>query len=195
MTMRFAALMLLATPLLLCNPATQASDVDQKAAADPAPAAKPKAEPAPASKGGTLPSAMVMTPDDKAVNTSSFNNDDRPMILVVWATSCSPCKRQLNTIHEAYEDWVDETGVKLIAVSMDDRRNTHKVMPYVSTKGWNYEVYLDPNQDLARGLNVTNPPHTLVLDGNNKIVWQNSGYVPGDEDELFKVVKSVAASP
>jgi thiol-disulfide isomerase/thioredoxin len=48
-------------------------------------------------------------------NLSKFSNNGKPVIISFWATWCKPCKAELNTIAEEYDDWVDETGVKLIA--------------------------------------------------------------------------------
>ena len=42
-------------------------------------------------------------------------------------------------------------------------------------------------------MNVNMPPHTFVLDGKGNIVWQHVGFMEGNEEELFEVVKKVAA--
>jgi hypothetical protein len=38
-------------------------------------------------------------------------------------------------------------------------------------------------------MNVINVPHTLLLDGNGKILWQHTSYADGDEYELYDVIK------
>jgi hypothetical protein len=35
-------------------------------------------------------------------------------------------------------------------------------------------------------------PHTFLLDGSGKIVYQHTSYYEGLEDELFELVKKVA---
>jgi cytochrome c biogenesis protein CcmG, thiol:disulfide interchange protein DsbE len=140
-----------------------------------------------------MPSVNVKNMEGVTVNTSDFNNDGKPMIINFWATWCSPCKRELNNIAEIYDDWVKETGVKLIAVSIDDSRNSGKVAPYVNGKGWEYEVYIDANQDLKRALNVNNVPHTFIVNGAGEIVWQHNSYSEGDEDALYEALKNVIA--
>jgi len=92
-----------------------------------------------------------------------------------------------------YEDWQDETGVKLVAISIDDTRNMAKVAPYVNGKGWDYEVYIDPNGDFKRALGVNNVPHTFLVNGAGEVVWQYNSYSEGDEYELYDLVKKLAA--
>ena len=144
------------------------------------------------SEGRVIPSADVKTVDGKTVNTSKFSNDGKPMIISFWATWCKPCKKELDAIAEDYADWQKETGVKLIAVSTDDSRSSGKVGTDVKSKGWEYEVYVDENQDFKRAMNVGDIPHVFIVNGKGEIVWQHNGYADGDENHLYEIVKKVA---
>jgi len=134
----------------------------------------------------------IKTLDGKTVESSIINNDGKPIIVSFWATWCKPCNRELNAIKEVYEEWQEETGVKLVAVSIDDARSSSKVKPHVDGNGWEYEVYLDPNQDFKRAMNVVNVPHTFLINGKGEIVWQHTSYSDGSEEELFELVKKIA---
>ena len=144
------------------------------------------------SEGKSIPAVEIKNMDYTSFNTGDIQNDGKPIIISFWATWCSPCKRELNAIAEVYEDWQDETGVKLVAISIDDSRNVSKVAPYVNGQDWEYEVYLDLNADFKRAMNVNNVPHTFLIDGNGNIVWQHNSYSPGDEDELYELVEKLA---
>lgn len=135
-----------------------------------------------------LPSSNVKNLKGEVVNTSTFDNNGKPMIISFWATWCKPCIRELITIADEYEDWQDETGVKLIAMSIDDARTMNKVSPFVNGKAWDYEVYIDANADFKRAMNVNNVPHTFLLNGKGEVVWQHNSYAPGDEEELYENV-------
>ena len=154
------------------------------------------AEPAPAVQAGggrELPAVTLQDLDMKKVSSGDFANDGKPIIISFWATWCKPCIQELLAIQDNYEELVEQTGAKLIAISIDDARNAAKVRPFTEGRGWEYEIYLDVNQDFKRALNVNNVPHTFVLDGNREIVWDHNSYSPGDEEHLFEVVRNVAA--
>ena len=144
------------------------------------------------SQNRTLPSVKVKNLKGSLVNIQTIENDGNPIVISFWATWCKPCKKELNTIAEVYEDWQEETGVKLVAISIDDSRSSSKVKPYVNSSGWEYEVYLDPNRDLARSLGVSTVPHTFLLDGDGNIVWEHRGYIEGDEDELLEQIEHIS---
>ena len=144
------------------------------------------------SQDRNLPSVKVKDLKGKLINIQNLSNDDNPIVISFWATWCKPCKKELNTIAEVYEDWQEETGVKLVAVSIDDSRSASKVKPYVNASGWEYEVFIDSNRELARALGVSTVPHTFLLNGEGKIVWEHKGYIDGDEDELYEQIEHIS---
>ena len=143
------------------------------------------------SQNKLLPSVDVKTINGKSININSIENNEMPIVINFWATWCKPCKKELNNIAEVYDEWQEETGVKIIAISIDDTRSMSKVAPYVNSVGWEYEVYLDPNGDLKRAMGVSTVPHTFLLNSKKEIVWQHRGYVDGDEDELFDEIQNL----
>ena len=102
----------------------------------------------------TLPNIIIKDLDGNNVNIQNIENDSNPIILNFWATWCKPCKNELNNIDDLYEEWKEETNVKIIIVSVDDSRSSAKVKPYINSIGWTFEGLLDPNRQLARQLNV-----------------------------------------
>ena len=138
-----------------------------------------------------IPSVDLKNLEGKRVNSSAFSNNGKTMIISFWATWCSPCKKELNAVAEVYGDWQKETGVKLIAISLDDSKSSAKVAPYVNSKSWEYEEYLDENSDFKRAMGVNNPPHTFIVDGKGNIVWQHVGFKDGDEAQYIEMVRKV----
>lgn len=136
-----------------------------------------------------LPNVKLQDMDGNTVQTSEISNDGKPIIISFWATWCKPCLRELKAIHEVYPDWQDETGVKMIIVSIDQAQDAHRVKPMVDGFGWEYEVLLDPNGDFKRAMNVQNVPHVFVLDGKGQIVYNHTGYVDGGEEDIYEALQ------
>ena len=137
-----------------------------------------------------LPSVKLVDMSGKAVNTAELGFKG-PVVISFWATWCSPCKRELNTIHELYTDWQEETGVTLVAVTIDDEKTKAQVPVYVDGKGWEYLVLMDPNGDFKRAMGVNNVPHTFLIDQKGNIVYSHNNYAPGDEEKLYEEIKKL----
>lgn len=139
-----------------------------------------------------IASAKVKTLDGKNFLTDSLQNNGKPMLISFWATWCKPCINELNTIAEVYSDWQTETGVKIVAVSIDDARTMNSVKPFINGKNWPYEVYLDPNSDFKRAMNVGPVPHSFLVNGKGEIVSQHTSFSPGDEEKLLEEIKNLS---
>jgi thiol-disulfide isomerase/thioredoxin len=141
--------------------------------------------------GKPLPKVDIKDIEGNPFNTSAITNDGKPIIISFWATWCKPCIKELTTIADVYDDWVEQTGVKLYAVSIDDARSTNQVRPLANGKGWEYSVLLDPNGVFKRAMNVGPIPHTFLLNGKGEIVWQHTSFSEGAELELIDLVRKL----
>jgi len=109
-----------------------------------------------------------------------------------WATWCKPCINELIAYDENYVDWQEETGVKIIAISIDDSRSIDRVAPFVNGRGWEFESYLDENGSFKRAMNVINIPHSFLFDGDGVLVWQHTSFAPGDEEGLYELLLEIS---
>lgn len=134
----------------------------------------------------SVPDVNLKDMQGNPIATGALSQEGQPTLICFWATWCSPCKRELNSYMELYEDWQDETGVQIVAVSIDDSRSIRRVAPYVNSVMWDYQVLLDPNKDFARAMQVVNVPHTFLVDRKGQIVWQHNNYSDGDEEEVYE---------
>ncbi len=142
----------------------------------------------------TIPSVTIRNLDGEQVNTADFSNDGKPFIISFWATYCKPCIREFNSLSEVYEQWQEETGVKLLAISIDDSRTSNNVLPFVNGKGWEFDFYLDVNGDFKRAMNVNLVPHTFICNGNGEVVWQHTSFAEGGELEMLEIIRELVNS-
>lgn len=113
---------------------------------------------------------------------SDFASDKGVTLFVFWKTCCPnniTMIEDLNDILLGYDD--DECPIKVVLVSVDDQRTASRVRPIVSSHGWEWEVIMDRNGDLARSLNIIMPPQWIAFDPKGNTIFR-SKITNGDLD-------------
>ncbi|HKK76910.1 MAG TPA: TlpA disulfide reductase family protein [Saprospiraceae bacterium] len=139
-----------------------------------------------------VPDVKLKTLKKQTVSLHSALQEADYTVLSFWATWCAPCKRELNTIAEVYDDWQKQYNMQLIAVTIDDQRMLSKVPAMVATNWWEYPVLADEDASLRNAINVTSIPRTFIVDREGTILYDHSGYKPGDEIELEEKLSALA---
>ncbi len=134
---------------------------------------------------------LLATPDG-AQKSAAQLGAGKVTIVSFWATWCVPCKQEMSAIHPIY-DKLKANGVEYIAVSIDNTKTMSKVGSFITSKGYNFPVLLDPNSELFRSVNGTQVPYTLVFGADGKLASKHDGYLAGDEAKLEKEVMELAA--
>lgn len=137
---------------------------------------------------GKIPEYQLKSPDGKSFNTIELLNNDAPVLICLWETNCKASLSELDAISENFADWKKETGVRVIAVSIDNSRTSHQASMVANAQGWDFEIYLDVNQDFKRAMSASLCPTTYLLDGKGNIVWTKSSFTPGDEDFIYQQI-------
>lgn len=140
----------------------------------------------------TLPDVTIQELSGKKVNIKDYGENGKITVLNFWATWCVPCKKELDNIAELYPEWQEDYDMEVVAISVDNARSATKIKSVVDSKGWEYEVLSDKNEDLKRALNFQAVPYTVVIDQEGNIVYRHDGYVEGDEYELEDIIKELA---
>lgn len=135
-----------------------------------------------------LPSVEIKSINGRKVNLADISNDNKPLVVIAWEVTCRPCITEFNAISRQYSNWQKTTGVKIVAISIDEFRNSPLVQSTCVSKGWDFEIYLDQNQSFKRAMNIPFCPFVFVLNGKGEVVWQKGGYAPGDESIIYDIV-------
>lgn len=139
-----------------------------------------------------MPSIDLKTLDGKVVNMDQFSKNGKITVISFWATWCTPCKRELDTYHDVYEDWMEAYDMEIVAITIDNARQLAKVKPLVAQKGWEFTILSDVKKELMNQLNFSFIPQTYILDKEGNIVFDHSGFAPGDEYEMEEVLEKLS---
>ncbi len=140
-------------------------------------------------KNKTLPSAIVYDLSGQKVDISSYGENNQPTIFTFWATWCVPCKKELSNMADMYDDWKESFDVEIVAISVDDARNSAKVKSYANAQDWEFDVLLDKNAGLKRALNFHAVPYLVLVDKDGTIIYTHTGYIAGDEYVLEEIME------
>lgn len=113
-----------------------------------------------------------------------------PVIIAFWATWCKPCRKELPAIREIYDEYKD-SGLSVVAISIDSPRSLSKVKSYVKKSGLPYKFLLDPSGEISNKLMVRDVPHTLLADQSGEVIYSHRGYNEGDEQKLAEKVSEL----
>jgi peroxiredoxin len=141
----------------------------------------------------TLPIVGIKNIDGKEISTKNLIDTNRLTVISFWASWCKPCMQELDAISDDYDNWLQKSGSKVIAISIDDSRTFTAVKNVVTGRGWPFEAYIDVSQNLKRALNITTVPYTIVIDRKGNIIKKNASYTPGSEAELLHFLIKYAA--
>ena len=126
------------------------------------------------------------------INGDTFELNDTkgegPIILSFFASICKPCRDQLEAFSKIYNEYKDE-GVMLIGISTDDQKTVAKVKPYIKSKGYNFPVLYDTNNDIARIYYALAIPYSVIIDSKGRIIYTHLGYMKGDEIEVSNKIR------
>ena len=77
----------------------------------------------------------------------------------------------------------------LIGISTDDQKTVAKVKPYIKSKGYNFPVLYDTNNDIARIYYALAIPYSVIIDSKGRIIYTHLGYMKGDEIEVSNKIR------
>ena len=136
----------------------------------------------------------------KIINAEELNgiikNNDRPLLINVWATWCMPCREEfpdLVRISNAYKD-----KIRVVGISVDDSEDLDsKVIPFIKNQKVDFEIYLLKVVDPEDFINLLNTnwsgaiPATFIYDkqGNQKDMLIGKQSNESFEKALKKVIE------
>lgn len=134
-----------------------------------------------------MPEFKLPNESGKSVNLTELLGRG-PVIVDFWADYCQPCKQAMPALDALAQKY---DSLTVVLISIDAPKAQTKAKNYLKGKNFKFVSLFDPDQTLAKKLNVAEPPHTFILDKAGEIVLEHKGFVTGDEKEYELKVRSL----
>ena len=136
------------------------------------------------SQTGNIPDEALITTDGVTVMSTKVFQSTTPVILVFWEMNSNKCCNNLDNMQALWQETLQEEGVKMIAVCIGTNSSWGQVKPMANGRNWEFEIYIDPNGNFKRAMNINRAPCTLLFDQHHELLCRQEGYCSGDEDML-----------
>ncbi len=113
-----------------------------------------------------------------------------PVLLDFWATWCKPCKQVMKHLNQYHNEFNSE-GFQVLMINQDTPRSLGKVKAYVNSKGYDFLVGIDPNQQISKKLNGQIMPNLILINQDATVRWRHQGFMPGEELEIKDQIQSL----
>ena len=121
--------------------------------------------------GDVAPDFTVEMLDGSKVTLSALQ--DKPTLLIFWATWCPPCRLELSKLQEHI---IDRYGDKINVLPISRGEERAKVEEYISKMGYTFAVGLDGDQSIYRKYATNYIPRCFVIDAKGKVLYSGVGY-------------------
>lgn len=141
--------------------------------------------------GGSPPTAAgappIELPDLRRASATISLEDfrGRPLVINVFASWCSPCKKELPLLRDAHARLRDRVGF----LGVDHLDDAKRARAMLDEFGITYPAGYDPDGDVARRYRLRGLPATVFLDARGRIAGTLMGQL--DEAELGRYLAMI----
>ncbi len=116
----------------------------------------------------------------------------KPVLLVVWATTCAPCVKQMPAL-DALQGQLGPQGLEVIAMSQDPG-GPAAVKRFLQQQGLaNLKVYNDMGGQAARMLGVRAMPTAILIDAEGRQATRIEGAAAWNDPRMVQAIRTMLA--
>ena len=139
--------------------------------------------------GFIAPDFTLSTPDDETQSLSEYRG--QPVLVFLWASWCSVCKRTMPGLQSVYDDY-SSRGFEILAVNTTFQDTLSTAINTFQTEGYSFQLLLDRDGSAAHAYRLYALP-TAVLVGSDGHVLDvvigagiSEGYLRSSLDKIFE---------
>jgi peroxiredoxin len=142
-------------------------------------------------KGFYAPAFTLETIQGETVKLSDYNGS--PVLVFLWASWCSVCKRTMPRLQTVYNDYAKE-GFEVLAVNLTYQDTLSTAETYFVSKAYTYPMLLDRDGSLAQEYRVHALPTSVLIAPDGKITdvvigsGMNEGFLRARLNDLLNSV-------
>ncbi len=111
-------------------------------------------------------------PGGKKLSLASLRG--KTVVMDFWATWCGPCRTQHPLYEEVKKRFKNDGKVVFLSINTDEERE--QVAPFLKGNKWDQQVWFEDG--LARLLQISSIPTTIVIDPRGQVASRMNGFVP-----------------
>lgn len=114
------------------------------------------------SPGSPAPDFHAVTLDAHPVSKTIADYRGQVVLLNLWATWCGPCELEMPSIEALYRDY-GPSGLKVVAVAVDDPGFEQRVRDFVARKGLTFEILSEGSGKIEADYETRGIPATYLI--------------------------------
>jgi peroxiredoxin len=111
-------------------------------------------------QGFLAPDFELKTPAGETVKLSDLRG--KAVLVNLWATWCPPCREEMQTIEEVYQEYKDQ-GFTVLAVNMTYQDDPLAVMPFVEGQKLTFPILLDEVGEMSNAYQLRSLPSSYFI--------------------------------
>jgi peroxiredoxin len=136
------------------------------------------------SLGQTTPDVAFTTVDGGAVHLGDLRG--RVVLLNFFATWCGPCRMELPELQEIWNEYRSHDDFEMFVIGREESAET--VRAFNDEHGFTFPMASDPDRSAYSHFATESIPRTYVISRDGKIVYEVTGYYPGEIATLKNVL-------
>ena len=112
--------------------------------------------------GAPAPDFHAVTLDSQPVAKGIADYRGQVMLLNLWATWCGPCEWEMPSIQALHNEFAS-SGLKIVAVAVDDPGFEQRVRDFVARKGLTFEILHEGSGKIESDYEARGIPATYLI--------------------------------
>ena len=139
-----------------------------------------------------LPTIRFADEKERAMTLQDFRG--KFVLLNVWATWCTPCRKEMPTL-DRLQAKLGGPDFEVVALSIDRGGPLVVRTFYDEVEIQALRIYVDKTNDAATALGVVGIPVTLLIDREGREIGRKIGLAEWDSTEIINLIRGYAAPP